>query len=128
MDVAAVPVHHEDLVALEAVALRLKDQLLAVGRPVRLGVFSAERELADVGQVNLARVAQGDLLSENGEGARERAERIVVASRVHQVGLKKRRAMPAGIGAFGPGLVVVLNLRGRPFDDEASAVRWRAPS
>ena len=47
---AAGPVggHREDLVAREGAFVGLEDQPPAVGRPVRLGVLSAEGQLADV--------------------------------------------------------------------------------
>ena len=47
-----------DLVALPAVPLRLEDQPGAVLRPVRLGVLTAEGQLAYLGQVNFALIAQ----------------------------------------------------------------------
>ena len=48
----------KDLVALIWFAHRLEDQLLPVGRPVRLGVLDPVRELSDVGEVNLPRVVE----------------------------------------------------------------------
>ena len=46
--VRAVGIHDKDLVALELVARRLKNDLLAVGRPICFGVFTARGELPDV--------------------------------------------------------------------------------
>ena len=48
-----VDAHGVDLVALAALARGLEDQLLAIGREVRLGVLAAEGELLDVGQMQL---------------------------------------------------------------------------
>jgi len=43
-----VDVHGEDLVALQVVARRLKNQPLAIGRKISLGVRSAKRKLPDI--------------------------------------------------------------------------------
>src|SRR5262249_17882772 len=48
-----------DLVAQDTFALVLEDQVLVVGRPVRLCVLPAECELSNVAQVLLARVGEG---------------------------------------------------------------------
>ncbi len=49
--VGAIGVHNENLVALEIAAGGLKDEALAVGRPIGFGVFAAIGELFDVGNV-----------------------------------------------------------------------------
>ena len=48
--VAAVGVHDEHLVAIVGRPGGLKDEALAIGRPIGLGVLAAVRELADVSQ------------------------------------------------------------------------------
>ena len=49
--VAAVGVHDEDLVAIVGRARGLKDQPLAVGRPVGLRILASVRQLPDVAEV-----------------------------------------------------------------------------
>ena len=44
-----------------ALAGGLEDELVPVGRPVRLGVLAAEGELPDVGEVPLARIGRDRL-------------------------------------------------------------------
>ena len=46
--VAAVDIHAEDLIALIGRTSRLKDDLIAVEREIRLGVLTTERELSHV--------------------------------------------------------------------------------
>jgi hypothetical protein len=53
MDVAAVDLHGEDLIAAAAAARGLEDQPGAVGREIRLGVLAAEGELPDVAEMAL---------------------------------------------------------------------------
>ena len=51
MLVRPVPIHDEDLVALELVASRLEDDPLAVRRPVGFGVLPAIGELMDLAEM-----------------------------------------------------------------------------
>ena len=53
MLVAAVGVHDEDLVTFERIAVRLEDELGAVGGEIGFGVLAAESELADVAEMFL---------------------------------------------------------------------------
>jgi hypothetical protein len=53
--VRAVDIHRVDLIAGVAFARRLKDQLLAVGGEVSLGVLAAEGQLFQVPEVFLLR-------------------------------------------------------------------------
>jgi hypothetical protein len=49
--VRTVAIHDEDLIALELVARGLKNDALAIGRPIRFGVLSAVRQLMDFAQM-----------------------------------------------------------------------------
>ena len=49
--VGPVGIHDEDLIALQIVACRLKNQSLAVGRKIRFGVRPAKSELPNVAQM-----------------------------------------------------------------------------
>ena len=53
-NIAAVALHHVDLVTAMLASRRLKHQLLAVGRPVGLGVLAPGGELPDVREVAAA--------------------------------------------------------------------------
>src|SRR5437870_13055341 len=55
LHIRSVDVHRVDLIALAPIARRLKDQLLAVGGKVRLGVLAAKGELLQVAQMLLLR-------------------------------------------------------------------------
>jgi hypothetical protein len=50
--VRAVGVHDENLIAAELVARGLKDDLLAIRRPVRFRVFATEGQLLDPAQMS----------------------------------------------------------------------------
>lgn len=45
MRIRSVRVHHVDLIALSAIASRLKNDPLSVGRPVGLGILASMRQL-----------------------------------------------------------------------------------
>jgi len=49
--VAPIPIHDENLIALQLVARGLKNDPLAVWRPIRLGILSAVGKLPDLSQV-----------------------------------------------------------------------------
>jgi hypothetical protein len=53
LGVASIDVHREHLVALHAITLRLKDELLPIGRKISLGVFSGKSKLLDVSEKSL---------------------------------------------------------------------------
>ena len=59
--IAAVGAHCEDTVATVVTAGRLENQLVTGAVEVRLGVFPAERQLLDIGQMPLAQKPQGVL-------------------------------------------------------------------
>ena len=49
--VGSVAIHDEDLIALQLVARRLKNDPLSVGRPIRLRVLAAIGELPDFAEM-----------------------------------------------------------------------------
>jgi hypothetical protein len=49
--VRSIAIHDENLIALQLIARRLKNDALAVRRPIRLGVFASIRQLADLTQM-----------------------------------------------------------------------------
>jgi hypothetical protein len=59
MDVGAIDVHHEFLVAAMATARGLEDQSLPVVAEVRLGVFRPKGELANSAEVLFAGFGRG---------------------------------------------------------------------
>ncbi len=82
VNVGAVGVHDEDLVARVGRPRGLKDQALAVGAEVCLGVLATERQLLHVAQVNFPWVAQRIISSpvHNGAGTREARRRGLLLS------------------------------------------------
>jgi hypothetical protein len=54
--VGSVAIHNEDLIALQLVARRLKNDSLSVGRPICLRVLSAIGELPDFAEMRRRRL------------------------------------------------------------------------
>src|SRR5439155_15636035 len=52
LQIGTIAVHGENLITLELVTRGLKDDLLAIQRPVRLRIVASKRELADVAQMD----------------------------------------------------------------------------
>lgn len=53
-DVGAVEIHRVDLIALEAIPLRLKDKFLSVKGEIRFSILTAKCQLANIAQMLLA--------------------------------------------------------------------------